>query len=288
MFRREDALARAERFFDRGDVDQAAWILWEARRRALKANDGWTVAAIDSCSASMRERLDGDDRLPAFDAHLKGYESAAPDAELRAHPVSTEEKDADVSPLSLGIVLVGAGVMLISVFLPQFESNTFAQIEKNSLIQNGGGWWFIGIAVIAVGAAYHAYRARVRSYVPAIFGGIGIGVAFYYGTAHSQRELCSAASSFQSNCSLGTPGIGIYAAGVGGLLILIGGWQIVRSAPAELNEAEVAAAAAPAPPAQAPAPTIADRLGALSQLHADGVITDAEYTERRAALIEEV
>lgn len=79
--------------------------------------------------------------------------------------------------------------MLIAVFLPQFETSTFSQIEKNSLIQNGGGWWCIGLAVGAAGAAYRAYRNQRRSYAAVILGGIGILVAIYYGTSHSERQL---------------------------------------------------------------------------------------------------
>lgn len=227
MFRREDGLDRARRFFNRGDVDQAAWILWEARRRALEGNDIWRLAAIDACSAGMRRRLSADDRLPGFDGHLRGRESGD-GGQTPTFPLH-EDEDVDITPLSLGIALAGAAVMLVAVFLPQFESTTFSQIEKNTLIQNGDGWGYIVLAVLAAGAAYRAYRGRKRTSATVILGGLGIALAVYDGTSHSARELCSASSNFQSNCSLGTPGIGIYAAGVGALLVLIGGWQMLRA-----------------------------------------------------------
>jgi hypothetical protein len=185
-------------------------------------------------------------------------------------------------------VLVRAAVMLIAVFLPQFESGSFAGVEKSSLIQNGDGWWFIALAVLAAGTAYRVYRNQRQSFAAVGFGGIGIGCAIYYGTSHSQRELCSAVSSFASHCSLATPGFGIYAAGVGGLLTLIGGWQIFRTPAAdEQHEKPAKERAAPQAPTT-PASTIAERLRTLDQLHASGVITDAEHAHRRAALLDEV
>lgn len=277
----QKALDEAQRCFDRGQIEAAAWLLRQERSRAVAARDFAGTAEIDEISSAMRQRLLGDERLATFDAHLtSGPGQVTPLADNRA---------ADVTPLSFGIVLAGAALMLIAVFLPQFESTTFSQIEKNSLIQNGDGWWFIGLAVGAAGTAYRAYRNQQRSFAAVVMGAIGIGVAVYYGTSHSQRELCSAATNFNSHCTLGTPGIGIYAAGVGGVLALIGGWQIYKAPASESgNETVQTASPAPSGPPRAPASTIAERLRTLDQLRADNVITDAEHARRRAALIDEV
>ena len=286
MFKKQDGIAKAQKRFEKGYVEDAAWLLNDERRRALAHNDSGSLEEIDEVVSVMRERLAHDERLAAFDAHLVGRESPGPAwTELTAH-LADDEEPADVTPLSFGIVLAGAGLMLLGVFLPQFESNTFARIEKNTLIQNGDGWWFILLAVIAAGAAYRAYRNQRRSFASVVVGAIGIGLAFYYGTSHSQRKLCSLSPGFGQHCTLGTPGIGIYAAGVGGLLILIGGWQIFRSDRAELPAEETQA---PPAPSQAPSgTTIADRLRTLDQLRDDGLVTDAEHARRRAALIDEV
>jgi Short C-terminal domain len=176
----------------------------------------------------------------------------------------------------------------LAVFLPQFESNSFARIEKNSLIQNGDGWWFIVLAVLAAGAAYRAYRSNRRSFASVVLGTIGIAVAIYYGTSHSQRRLCSLGpSTFGQNCTLATPGIGIYAAGVGGLLVLIGGWQIFRSSAPDTEVREQPRQTTVTTDPVMPQP-IAERLRTLQTLLADGLITEAEYAERRAALLSEV
>jgi hypothetical protein len=278
-----DRIAKAERLFDRGAVDDAAWMLWEERRTAIQASDADRLAEIDEVSTVMRERLEGDFRLPAFDAYLAGREAPAASSNDSASAAAAEP-EVDVTPISLGIALVGAGLMLVATFLPQFESNTFAQIEKNSLIQNGDGWWFILLAVLASGAAYRAYRGNRRTFAPVAFGAIGIALAVYYGTSHSQRRLCSAISS-GTNCTLGNPGIGIYAAGVGALLVAIGGWQIFRSQALEADGEQPAVTPTSRPVASS---TIADRLRTLDQLRADGLITNDEHARRRSALIDEV
>lgn len=77
--------------------------------------------------------------------------------------------------------------------------------------------------------------------------------------------------------------------------MLIGGLQIFRSEVAtERREAlpkrEEAQRAEPQAPAPAPARAsiLAERLRTLDNLHAGGVITDAERAQRRAALLDEV
>lgn len=262
--------------FDRGQVKDAAWLLWQERTAAAEDNNSDLLAEIDELTTEMRERLEGDDRLPGFEARLRDEAPAVDDA--------AEQETVDVTPLSLGIALVGAGLMLLAVFLPQLESSTYAQIEKNTLIQNGDGWWFILLAVLSAGAAYRAFHQQRRTFAPVVFGVIGIGIAVYYGTAHSQRRLCSAASGFTSNCTLATPSIGVYAAGVGAFLVAVGGWQMFRAQQIEPVEtdAPVVSAAASAPV------SIADRLRTLDQLKADNLITGIEYDQRRAALLKQV
>src|SRR5204862_3246900 len=76
-----------------------------------------------------------------------------------------EEPIVDVSPVSFWITIAGAVVMLIAIFLEQFEVDTFAPIQKNTLIQNGDGRLFIGVAIGTAGAAWRAYE-RMRRTVP--------------------------------------------------------------------------------------------------------------------------
>lgn len=75
-----------------------------------------------------------------------------------------------------------------------------------------------------------------------VLGVVAIGFAIYYGTDKDSRTLVSAnqqtedlsldeALNTLSQEEVASPGIGVYVAGVGGLLALIGGWQIRRSEP---------------------------------------------------------
>lgn len=282
-------IRKAKRLFDRGDVNEAAWLLWEVWREADEDRDTYRLKQVEEAAAEMRERLQGDDRLQAFEEHLRGHGVPGTTVDA-AHRIVDTHEPVDVTPVSLAIALVGAALMLLAIFLPQFESNTFSQIEKNSLIQNGDGWWFIGLAVGSTGAAYRAYQQQRRTFAPVVLGGIAIAAALYYGVSHSARRLCSVADTM-SDCTLATPGVGIYAAGVGGLLVVIGGWQIFRSDPTGPHD-DIVEQPRPAddghPTTSVSAPTIAERLRTLEQLRADDLITDEEYARRRAALIDEV
>ena len=72
--------------------------------------------------------------------------------------------------------------MIIAVFLPRVESNTFFRVADNSLISNGDGWVFIGLAVgisLAVWAAVQNGRQRPTVLV---LGCLAIAAAIYDGT----------------------------------------------------------------------------------------------------------
>jgi hypothetical protein len=123
-----------------------------------------------------------------------------------------------VSPVSLGLALAGALVMLIAIFLPRAESKgVFTQIADNTLIQGGGGWWFIGLGVGIGTSAWYAYRSNSRAAGTLVLGLIAIGVAVYYGKSHGSMTLCPLVSTeVTAACETASPGVGIYAAGVGG------------------------------------------------------------------------
>lgn len=72
-----DEIGRAQRQFDNGHVEAAAWLLSEQRQRAASTNDAARLAEIDEVSATMRARLEQDDRLAVFDARLARREPAA-------------------------------------------------------------------------------------------------------------------------------------------------------------------------------------------------------------------
>lgn len=280
MSEHRKSLRNTRRLFDRGRVDEAARLLFAQRAEALQANDQKQLNKIKDLAREMRERLEGDPRLPGFDALLRGEE---------VEYVVAYRAPVEISPVSLGIALAGAALMLLAVFLPQFESTSFAHIEKNTLIQNGDGWWFIILSVAIAGEAYRGYRGRRKTWGPTVSGVIGIAIAVYDGTSHSQRRLCSVGVDYLGRqCSLATPGIGIYAAGIGGLLAVIGGWQMFTAKPMGDSPSATSDGRERPPSVQNTDPGIAERLRTLDQLLADGLITDAEHSQRRAALLEQI
>jgi hypothetical protein len=191
----------------------------------------------------------------------------------------------EVTPVSLAIAMAGAVVMLIAVFLPRVESNTFGGVAENTLIQSGDGWFFIGLAVGIAGWSWRAYHRQRRTLGPVILGLIAIGVAIYDVTNRNSLRLCPVDPSLGGSCSQATASIGIYAAGVGGLLALIGGWQIWRAKQLEQATSDVWD---DLPAEETARPNLRQRLATLESLRADALITESEYTERRKALLDDL
>jgi hypothetical protein len=139
--------------------------------------------------------------------------------------------------------------------------------------------------VAAAVAAWFAYQRRSAGAGPVILGLIAVGLAIYEGTNKDSLTLCpvnDAANALGIGCSRASPGIGIYAAGVGGALVAIGGFQMWRSNEVAVEE-EVQDEAQPAA-----AGDLAERLRTLETLRAEGLVTEDEYATRRTTLLENI
>jgi hypothetical protein len=155
------------------------------------------------------------------------------------HPapeMSVEHDRIEVSPVGLGLALVGALAMLIAVFLPRVESTSFGGVAENTLIQSGDGWIFIGLSIGVAGAAYRAYRQGTKTIAVIVLGVIAIGLAVYEGTDEELLTLYPVGPGgdvdFLAQGEKASPAAGIYLAGIGGLLAAVGGFQM-RSGPAQ-------------------------------------------------------
>jgi Uncharacterised protein family UPF0547 len=169
-----------------------------------------------------------------------------------------DSKEVDVSPVGLGMALTGAVLLVLAVFLPYLDTGTFTKIKDNTLIQQGYGWWFVGVATGIAVTAYGAYRVKRKTWAVIVLGVIAIGFAIYFGTDKDRRTLVSAnrnTDNLSLNEALKTlsqeevadPAIAVYVAGVGGLLAVAGGWHIRRSRPLALKPAGDAIAAPSGP-----------------------------------------
>jgi hypothetical protein len=158
------------------------------------------------------------------------------------------EPEYAISPVGIGLALVGALAMVIGVFLPRVESSAFTLggIQENTLIQSGDGWIFIGLAAGIAGAVYRSWQAGRRSWAVLVMAAIAIGLAIYEGTDEDSLTLYrldqSGDPNFLGGSVKATPAVGIYVVGAGGALALFGGWQMRRDAvPRQSRESEAAA-----------------------------------------------
>lgn len=149
-----------------------------------------------------------------------------------------EESRPTKSDLQLGIGLgfVGAAVLLISVFLPMAESTEFAKVVDNTMIQTGAeGWGVVVLALAGAAATYRRMNGEGKAWPLIVIGVLGAGLAFYI--ANSDALTLTSASSTEglglsealkamSQTEKASPGIGIYALGLGGLLTLIAGYLL--------------------------------------------------------------
>jgi hypothetical protein len=101
------------------------------------------------------------------------------------------------------------------------------KVEKNTLIQAGDGWIFLICAVVILYYSYQSFQNNVKNWAVVIVGVLAFAATVYEGTGehlklHSTGEVFGRAIEEKAD-----PGIGIYAAGAGGLIAIIGGAWIM-------------------------------------------------------------
>lgn len=142
-----------------------------------------------------------------------------------------------INPLAVGVVAVGAAVILLACFLPAAESPVgVVEVRSNSLIQ---GLSVIIVLLLAFGLAaagdtIRSYLAGERTWRPIVVGAIVLVAAIFIGSTDNDAlmiypldrsgDAITAAGGVRAN-----PGIGVYALGLGGTLMMVGGIWIFRS-----------------------------------------------------------
>lgn len=188
----------------------------------------------------------GAGRSAGRDGARQRAESAVSDDSAQTSPPNSEPESREryaINPAGFALVLLGAALAVIATFLPRAESTAFSLsgIEKNTLLQSGGGIEVIIGAVVLALVAYSAWTNGRRSGAILIVSACLIGWAFYQGSGSRialYRINPDGSQGAQVNSSAG---IGIYAVGVGGFLGLVGGWVIRRSSPLVSDVAPAAA-----------------------------------------------
>lgn len=148
-----------------------------------------------------------------------------------AQPSTTETVNWSAA-VGIAIALAGAVAAIIGVFLAYADSRSFSRIVDNSVIHQTEGKIILGLAVVAVLAVYRNRQGKGWSVSVALVGIAILGLAILMGT--NMEELGPANSQAVEALGLhpwelaerASPGVGIYVCGVGGLLVLVGGWLL--------------------------------------------------------------
>lgn len=138
----------------------------------------------------------------------------------------------DQNRVPLLMAVAGLVVVTIGVFLPMWDEGSvfFGGIKGNSLIQSGSGW--ITLAAIAWSALDLARATQGRPLSPwsLMLGGIVvIGFVVYTAQSDELMTLCpiNATTTSDVGCQRADPGLGIYAAGLGGGLLALAGLMLL-------------------------------------------------------------
>jgi len=120
------------------------------------------------------------------------------------------------------LVMVGAGAAIIGLFLPWMDASALSPIQENTLIQSAGGSWLaLAGAIAAAGSAWATRASTTRNWTGVILGALITGYAVLFGTGE-RLELFNEAGRKVAD---GTPGVGLFVVGAGGLFVLIGSWR---------------------------------------------------------------
>jgi len=138
------------------------------------------------------------------------------------------------APLLLAII--GALAAAVGVFLPMVDSPTSLHIADNSVMATDV---IVGALVLlgSIGSILSAYQNQHRTHRDIRLEAVGVlvlGAAIYYGTGDRLDLHTTGVNGFGAGIPIdGSPGIGLYAMGIGGLLLLLAGYLTPDHGPAD-------------------------------------------------------
>jgi len=152
---------------------------------------------------------------------------AAPAATAAPAP----ERSRSESALPVILCVLGAVVAIVGSFLPQAKldfNGAEVDLADNTMVAAGYGIAVIAAAVIAAGLAIWAYAKAARTWLPILVGVIIVAIAVYAGTAGLDVTPDFAPPGLSLD-DAGDPSTGIFAVGIGGLLVILGGIGLARN-----------------------------------------------------------
>lgn len=123
--------------------------------------------------------------------------------------------------VSLRLVLgvLGAIAAVIGIFLPHAESASLLHVANNTLISSSDGLIIIVLALAGAAAAVRDSSSPKLSWSLALLGLVLIGVAFFEGGSEQLKVVNGLGQEVET-----TAGPGVWAVGIGGALMLAGGF----------------------------------------------------------------
>jgi Uncharacterised protein family UPF0547 len=140
------------------------------------------------------------------------------------------------NPLGLGLVLVGAAALAISVFLPFVQPVSASRMVKdNTLIQQAGGWMFVLAALLIATWGYQVGRGSPKKrWVPLMLSAIALALVVITANDKDARTLYPSGPDGTIDTSqsgvVASLGIAIYVAGAGVAAALIGSLMLLQTA----------------------------------------------------------
>lgn len=147
---------------------------------------------------------------------------------------ATHPKQLPVSVIAgTGITIAGIAAVMLGLFLPYADPGRFGHIVDNTMISNDTtGKVLLGLATIAIIAIYENHQQKGWKVSVLLIGLVTLGLTIFIGAnmgeigvAHPEdlEGLGLNASDFREAAN---PGVGVYVAGVGGLLLSVGGYLL--------------------------------------------------------------
>lgn len=130
------------------------------------------------------------------------------------------------------IASLGGIIVAIAPFLPLVEPTTvLTAVRGNTLVQSGE-WQFVvfGAGVVLAAIAYYTEAKRRYAWSVILLGLLTAGSVVHVATDKSARTLYSLSESgaAEGHGTVVPFALAIYLAGVGALLVLLGGWTMRR------------------------------------------------------------
>jgi hypothetical protein len=140
------------------------------------------------------------------------------------------------NPLGLGLVLVGAAALAISVFLSFVQPVSASRMVKdNTLIQQSGGWMFVFAGLLIATWGYQVGRGSPKKrWVPLMLSAIALALVVITANDKDARTLYPSGPDGTIDTSqsgvVASLGIAIYVAGAGVAAALIGSLMLLQTA----------------------------------------------------------